>query len=76
VPYSMPEVRLECLSPEAAQAVVTEADLPAQNHRARADGSAVVLTYFDKRYPLDVATWAFENGHADEGPASAVIGAL
>ena len=72
----MAETRLQCLSPESAQAVATEADMPEQNHRARAEGSAVVLAYFDKRYPLDVAEWAFEHGHAEDSAAAAVIGGL
>ena len=72
----MPETRLQCLSPESARAVAAEADLPGRNHRARAEGSVVVLTYFDKRYPLDVATWAFEHGHAEDSAAGALIGGL
>jgi hypothetical protein len=72
----MPEIRLQCLSAASAQAVAAEADRPDVSHRARADGTAVVLTYFDKRYPLDVADWAFGNGHADDDSASATIGAL
>jgi len=50
------ETRLQCVSPDAARAVAMEADLPEQNHRAEAEGSVVVLTYTDKRYPLDVPT--------------------
>lgn len=72
----MPETILQCLSPASAQAVVAEADMPEQNHRARADGVAVVLSYFDKRYPLDVAEWAFEHGHADDESTAAVIAGL
>ncbi len=70
------ETRLECVSPEAARKVAADADQPSQNHRARADGSAVILTYFDKRYPLDVADWAFQNGHASDGAAANVISRL
>ena len=69
-------VRLQCLSPEAARAVAVESDLPAQNHRACPEGPAVVLTYTDKRYPLDVAVWAFEHEYADDAAAAAVIGSL
>jgi len=72
----MAEVQLRCLSPESAEAVAAEADLPEQNHRARAEGSTVVLDYFDKRYPLNVATWAFEHGHAEDSAAAALIGGL
>jgi len=36
----------------------------------------VVLAYFDKRYPLNVAERAFEHGHAADSSAGAVIGGL
>ena len=72
----MAKTRLQCLSPESAGAVAAEADLPGQAHRARTEGSTVVLTYSDKRYPLNVAEWAFEHGHADDSAAAAVIGGL
>lgn len=70
------QTRLECVSTEAARKVAAEADQPSQNHRARADGSVVVLSYFNKRYPLDVADWAFQNGHASDEAAANVIGRL
>ena len=41
------EARLECVSPEAAKAVAAEADMPSQNHRARADGSCYLFPAFD-----------------------------
>ena len=71
-----PTARLECVSHESAQKVAAEADKPSQNHRARAEGSAVVMTYLDKRYPLDVADWAFQNGHASDEAAANVIARL
>lgn len=58
----MAEARLQCLSPDSATAVAAEADIPGTSQRARAEGSIVVLDYCDKRYPLDVAEWAFQNG--------------
>jgi len=72
----MPETRLECVSPEAARKVAAEADAPSQDHRARADGSMVVLSYSDKRYPLNVADWAFQAGHASDRAAADVIASL
>lgn len=51
----MAEAKLKCLSPKAAQTVAKDADLSAQNQRAKADRSTVVLTYTDERYPLEVA---------------------
>lgn len=35
-----------------------------------------MLTYFDKRYPLDVAGWAFNQGHASDAAAADVIARL
>lgn len=72
----MAEITLLCVSPADAAAVAAEVDLPEQNHRARADGAAVVLTYFDKRYPLNTAVWAAENGHASDDAAGMLIGRL
>ena len=45
-------------------------------HRAVAYGRYVFISYFDKRYPMDVAGWAFEHGHAADDAASAVIAGL
>jgi hypothetical protein len=72
----MPEIRLECVSPDAARKVARDADKPSQGHRARAEGSAVILTYTDKRYPYDVAGWAFDQGHATDKAAADVIAGL
>jgi hypothetical protein len=72
----MPEATLQCLSATSARTVAEEASGHDPDHYARADGTAVVLTYFDKRYPLDVAEWAFEHGHADDPSAAAVIAGL
>jgi hypothetical protein len=67
--------RLTCLSDEAAKAVVREADRPG-THRTVAFGKQVFISYSDKRYPLDVAEWAFDHDHADDDAASAVIARL
>ena len=73
----MPDIRLACLSADAATAVAQEADRPDDaSHGARADGSDVVLTYYDKRYPLDVAGWAADAGFASDAAAGAMIGRL
>jgi hypothetical protein len=68
--------RLECLSPESAQAVAVEADLPGTGQRATAEGPVVVLDYFDKRYALDVAEWAFNAGHASDRAAADMVAGL
>jgi hypothetical protein len=61
---------LTCISPEAAQAVATEANKAGDPaHWAIAAGCAVTLTYFDKRFPMDVAEWAHDNGHAEDAEA-------
>ncbi|SFK74260.1 hypothetical protein [Streptomyces pini] len=71
--------RLACLSPESAAAVVDEHDAyfgAGPSNTVRQDGNEVVIDYFDKRWPLDVAEWAAEQGHATDSAAAAVIAAL
>ncbi|MEU3665792.1 hypothetical protein [Streptomyces virginiae] len=73
----MTETRLTCISPEAAAAVVAEATRPGDTiHTARQDGAAVVIGYYDPRFPMDVADWAFNNGHAHDADAARVIACL
>lgn len=75
----LPEVRLTCISPEAAAAVVAEhADYfgAGPSNTVRQDGTSVVIRYFDKRWPLDIADWAGEQGHATDHDAAAVIAQL
>lgn len=71
-------VTLTCVTPEDAQAVVAEWERSDVNHTVVADDGSldVEIRYFDKRFPLDVAEWAFHNEHAYDGDAAAVIGAL
>lgn len=72
----MAEARLTCLSPDHAAAVVTEATRPGDTvHTVRQDGDVVVIGYQDLRWPMDVAEWAHENGHAHDDDAAAVIAA-
>ncbi|MCX4778130.1 hypothetical protein [Streptomyces sp. NBC_01264] len=73
----MTETRLTCISPDAAAAVVDEATRPGDTfHTVRQDGATVVIGYFDLRWPMDVADWAFTNGHAHDADAARVIGSL
>lgn len=73
----MPEIRLTCLSPANAAAVVNEATRPGDTtHTVRQDGATVVIGYFDKRWPLDIADWAGDNGHATDSAAAALIARL
>jgi hypothetical protein len=66
---------LACLTADDARAVAREADRPGAQ-RAVAIGRGVYVSYFDKRYPLDVAEWASGHGHADDEAAAAVIAGL
>ena len=63
--------------PPRRAAVVAEAARPGDaDHTVRQDGNTVVIGYYDARWPMDVADWAFKNGHADDGDAAAVIAKL
>lgn len=75
----MPETRLTCLTPEAAAAVVDEHNDyfgAGPSNTVHQDGNEVVIGYFDKRWPLDIAEWAGEQGHASDSAAAAVIARL
>jgi hypothetical protein len=75
----MPETRLTCLDEKAAEAVVTEhADYfgAGASNTVRQDGAHVVIGFFDKRWPYDIAEWAAEQGHASDSAAAAVIAGL
>lgn len=69
----MNEIRLTCLSPDYAAAVVAEATRPGDTvHTVRQDGTQVVIGCADKWWPLDVADWAGENGYASDSAAAAL----
>ncbi|GAA5033038.1 hypothetical protein [Streptomyces siamensis] len=73
----MPEARLICLDEQHAAAVTEEATRPGDDvHTVRQEGAVVVIGYFDKRWPLNVADWAGENGHASDSAAARVIAQL
>lgn len=73
----MPETRLICLDEEHAAAVIEEATRPGDTtHTVRQEGAVVVIGYFDKRWPLDVADWAGEHGHCTDHNAARVIAGL
>lgn len=40
------------------------------------DGSTVVIAYADKRWPLDIADWAGEEGLASDSDSAKVIACL
>lgn len=73
----MAEVTLACLSAEDARIVVAAADRPGDpDHGCREDGDKVVITYHDKRYPYDVADYAFQTGHASDAETANTIARL
>ncbi len=75
----MSETRLTCLSEgDAAMVVAEHADYfgAGPSNTVRQDGAVVVIDYFDKRWPLDIAEWAAEQGHAADAEAARVIGGL
>jgi hypothetical protein len=59
-------VRLDCVSDEAAEAVVEEHKgyfgTEAANTIGR-DGNQVVVQYFDERWPREIVEWAGKQGH-------------
>lgn len=68
---------LDCGTEEDAAKVAAEADRPSDpDHSARQEGSRVIIRYHDKRYPLDVASWAFEAGYASDAAAANTIARL
>lgn len=70
----MSEVRLRCISPEAAAAVVAEAPRTDDaDSTVRQDGQDVVIGYIDLRWPMRLAETAFTNGHAHDEDAARVI---
>lgn len=68
---------LRCVTPAAASAVATWAFTRGNDyHTAVQQGAQVVITYADKRYPLDAAQWAFANGYATDAEAANTIARL
>jgi hypothetical protein len=77
VAADLPTAVLDCGTPEDAEIVAAEASrIGNATHTARQDGTRVILAYFDKRFPLDVASWAFDNGHADDAETANLIARL
>lgn len=70
-------VTLTCLTEEDARIVAVNMDRPTDpNHRVKQDGAKAVITFYDKRFPLNVASWAFDRGHAGDDDAASVIAGL
>ena len=72
-------VRLKCLSPELAGVLVKECQGVSDagpSNTAELDGDTVVIRYFDKRWPLDIADFAAMRGIASDGEAARVMSCL
>lgn len=70
-------VTLICLNSKSAKKVIEAASRPGDEvHTVDQNGANVVIGYYDKRWPLDVAEWAASNGHASDGAAARVIASL
>ncbi|MFD4397238.1 hypothetical protein [Kitasatospora sp. NPDC058478] len=56
----MATTRLICLTPEVAADVVAEhAPFGGRSNTATQDGNAVVIEFYDPRWPMDIAEYAF-----------------
>jgi molybdopterin-guanine dinucleotide biosynthesis protein A len=71
---------LICLNAKAAEAVLNEWGGAGGRSNSvslsRTSREVVDINYADKRYPLDVASWAFENGYASDNASAQVIAGL
>lgn len=77
--FLLPKVTLRCLDTEAAQRVVNEfpnRDRGGVSNTMSAAGATVVITYVDKRWPLDIADWAGEEGLASDSASARVIACI
>lgn len=74
-----PTVTLRCLSLEDALRVITEfpnRERGGASNTMTMDGASVHITYADKMWPYDIASWAGEQGLASDSDASRTIGQL
>ncbi|QPL14445.1 hypothetical protein SEA_EHYELIMAYOE_128 [Streptomyces phage EhyElimayoE] len=75
------EVRLTCLTEDAAEDVVRRCDeVPkerlGETHSARREGNIVVISYTNKLWPFDIADMASDLGAADDAEVAKVIACL
>ncbi|MER5356102.1 hypothetical protein ABT093_38000 [Kitasatospora sp. NPDC002551] len=72
----MATTRLTCLDAEAAANVVAEhAPYGGRSNTVVQDGGVVVIDFYDPRWPMDIAEYAFEQGLAHGEDAARVIAA-
>lgn len=70
-------ITLRCLDAEAAENVA--AQFPGRGNSAntlKVVGAGIVIEYFDKRWPYDIASWAFDEGLTSDSAAAFVISRL
>lgn len=76
----LPEVRLECLDEDSAEAVMKwVATVPPErlgNNSARREGRVIVIAYSNKMWPYDLADMAGELGFAGDAESAAVFACL
>lgn len=73
------KISLKCVSREAAEAVHLEhKDYfgAGKSNNVELDGENVVIEFFDKRWPVDIAEYAAEQGFASDSEAARVIEAV
>lgn len=71
------EATLVCLSPASAAAVAEEmGGSGGASNTLSVHGRTLHVTYYDARYPLDLAEWAAGHGHAADEEAARTIGSL
>lgn len=73
-------VELVCVDADAATALAADASQYGGDHntvRAHPDDpTRVVIDFFDARYPIDVAEWAYEHDWAHDHDAARCIAAV
>lgn len=71
--------RLKCVSQDAAENLAkecNEAPGAGPSNTVAVDGDTLVITYFDKRWPLDIADFASIKGIATDSEAARVMACL
>lgn len=74
----MTEVRLVCVSEEAAQQVINACDAAPRkgSNSARRDGKTVIISYVNKMWPYDIAEMAEELHLASDSDIAGVYACL
>lgn len=80
-PKELPQVRLECFDEASAQWILDYVDenVPAERrgpNAVRRDGSTVIITYSNYRWPYDIAEMAEAEGLAGDKQIGSVFACL